>query len=329
MFKRLNTKVLIVSVVVLAILFAVSEFAGKKERSFRSVLIEADTSLIQKIQLRFPESNDIQLLREHNGWKVSGNGGTSYTTDPQVMQSILGQLVMMKPDRIAANSSEKWKSLQVDDSAAVRVDVYQSKNEPIASLFLGTISMSQQTGGQQQMMRQQQPDIKTFVRVKGDDRVYMVNGFLKMAYQPEISAYRNKKVLQLNTQDISRLEFSGSDSFVLSKAESGWLLNGQQAVDSTQMVNYLRELSRKFSTHFVDEGQVSGTMPFRELNITGNNFETVRLKAVPVADTTVNVAIQSSQNADAWFNGLQQELFEKLFPTADYFSADGSTPIGF
>jgi hypothetical protein len=323
MFKKLNSKVLIVVIALMAGLLVLSEYTGKKDRSFRSVLIAADTARISQVQISFPENNSIQLVREQNNWKVSEDGSASYTADPQVVQSILAQLVMMKPDRIAANSKDKWKSLQVDDSAAVRVDVFESGKEPLASLFLGNISMSQQPANQQ-MMRQQQPDIKTFVRVEGDERVYTVDGFLKMIYQPQLSSYRNKQVLQLNTQDISRLEFTGNDGFVLTKAENLWLLNGQKAVDSMQMVQYLRELSRKFSTHFVDSGMVSGTMPFRELNITGNNFESVKLKAIPVADTAVNFVLQSSQNPEAWFDGMQQDLFLKLFPNVEYFVAGES-----
>jgi hypothetical protein len=319
MFKKLNTKILIVAIVAMAGLLLIAEYTGKKDRSFRSVLIAADTALISKIEISFPESAGIQLLREHNNWKVSTRDGeTSYTADPQVVQSILAQLVMMKPDRIAANSKEKWKSLQVDDSAAVRVDVYQSKKQPLASLFLGNISVGQQPANQQ-MMQQQQPDIKTFVRVGGDERVYTVDGFLKMSYQPQLSAYRNKMLLQLNAQDISRLEFAGNNRFDLSKTESGWLLNGQQAVDSTRMAGYLRELSRKFSSHFVTSRQVEGTTPYTELNITGNNFEAVRLRAVPVADTNVVMALQSSQNPEAWFNGKQQDLYSTLFPGPDSF----------
>lgn len=304
-------------------LLLLSEYTGKKDRSFRSVLIAADTASISKVQIRFPESNSIQLVREQNSWKVSEDGSASYTADPQVVQSILAQLVMMQPDRIAANSKEKWKSLQVDDSAAVRVDVFKGGKEPLARLFLGNISMSQQPANQQ-MMGQQQPDIKTFVRVDDDERVYTVDGFLKMSYQPQLSSYRNKKVLQLNPQDISRLEFTGNSGFELSKSESGWRLNGQQAVDSMQMAQYLRELSRKFSTHFVDSNMVSGTMSFRELTITGNNFESVNLKAIPVVDTAVNFALQSSQNPEAFFDGMQQELYSKLFPGVEYFMASGS-----
>jgi hypothetical protein len=311
MFKKLNTTILIVLILVLGGLLLISEFTGKKERSFASELVAVDTAQVTALQIDFPkESTSVWLRRQGTIWQVESNG-KQYQADQQMIKRLLSTYVLMKPDRVAATNSEKWDAFEVSDSSAVAVTL-KAGEKVLGKIFYGKLAFSQPAGNQQ-MMRQQQPDVKTFVRVAGDDHVYAVEGFLKSSYQPDINSYRNKQLLQLNRADISNIRFEGSRNFDLQKQENNWML-GDLEVDSAFMVNYLRTLSRQNSSNFVEQALVSGKPFTDKLTISGSNFNPVEVIAWAVSDTLVGYVIHSSQNNDGYFNGAKNELYKKLFP---------------
>jgi len=316
MFKKLNTKILIIIVLVLGSLLLLSEFFGEKERSFASELIAVDTAQVTSLQIYFPkELKSIALKRDGTEWQVV-SGENQYQADQQVIKRLLSAFVLMKPDRVAATSSDKWDDFEVSDSTAVAVTI-KANEKVLGKVYYGKLAFSQPAGNQQ-MMRQQQPDVKTFVRVADDERVYAVEGFLKSSYQPDINSYRNKQLLQLNQTEISSIRFEGSRDFMLQKQENGWML-GDLEVDSVFMVTYLRNLSRQNSSNFVDQNLVS-SKPFTDkITISGSNFNPVAVNAWAVSDTLIGHVIQSSQNTEAYFNGNKNELYKKLFPTREEF----------
>ena len=121
MFKKLNTTILIVLILVLGGLLLISEFTGKKERSFASELVAVDTAQVTALQIDFPkESTSVWLRRQGTIWQVESNG-KQYQADQQMIKRLLSTYVLMKPDRVAATNSEKWDAFEVRDSSAVAV----------------------------------------------------------------------------------------------------------------------------------------------------------------------------------------------------------------
>ncbi|HOI31418.1 MAG: DUF4340 domain-containing protein [Bacteroidales bacterium] len=312
----MNSKILLVVVLVLGGLLVLSEFTGKKERSFASELIAVDTAQLTTLEIDFPRES-VSVLLQRNGtiWQVESDG-KQYQADQQMIKRLLSAYVLMKPDRVAATSSEKWHAFEVGDSTAVSVTLKADK-KVLGKVYYGKLAFSQPAGNQQ-MMRQQQPDVKTFVRVDGDERVYAVEGFLKSSYQPDINAYRNKQLLQLNQAEISSIRFEGSRNFNLQKQETSWTL-GDLEVDSAFMVTYLRNLSRQNSSNFVDQALVSGKAFTEKLTISGSNFNPVEVSAWVVSDTLIGHVIHSSQNKDGYFEGVKNDLYKKLFPSQEAF----------
>jgi hypothetical protein len=314
MFKKLNAKILIIVILILGGLLLLSEFTGKKDRSFASELIAVDTSQVTVLEIDFPkESTSVLLQRNGTIWQVESDG-KQYQADQQMIKRLLSAYVLMKPDRVAATNSEKWEAFEVGDSSAVAVTL-KAGEKVLGKVYYGKLAFSQPTGNQQ-MMRQQQPDVKTFVRVAGDDRVYAVEGFLKSSYQADINSYRNKQLLKLNQAEISSIRFEGSRNFNLQKQENSWML-GDLEVDSAFMVTYLRTLSRQNSSNFVDQALVS-SKPFTDkLTISGSNFKPVEVSAWAVSDTLIRHVLHSSQNSDGYFEGAKNDLYKKLFPSQE------------
>jgi hypothetical protein len=324
MFKKLNSKVLIIILIILGVIYYLSTLTSNNERSFREMVVAVDTAQVTDIEINSAKDNlQISLSKTgNNTWEVVGEGNR-YPADPNIVKSILGQFHEMKSLRLAAKNTDKWEAYEVSDSTGTRV-VVKDNNEELADLYIGKFSYSQppQGAGQQQMQQQQRGTMTSFVRLASEDEVYAVDGFLKMSYQADVNAYRNKSLVNVNKNDISKLQFDYPDrSITLSKEENQWMMNGQPA-DSANTVKYLNKIYRLTSSNFVDPStQKLGDATYK-LAIEGNNFSPVVLKAFPAADTTINFVVSSSVNPGAEFDGTKAKLYEKVFVDETAFLPD-------
>jgi hypothetical protein len=204
------------------------------------ILVAVDTASVSEIHIQIQSDNaDIKLVRNALAdWSVEANGNR-YGADYGVVKSILSQFQEMKPERIAATSKEYWGDFDITDSLAIRVTLSSGKKN-IADIYFGKFSYTQPPQGQMQM--QQQGKMTTFVRSAKDDRVYAVEGFLRMNYQKDVNSYRNKNLVSVNRDDIARLSFNYPDySFNVEKVDDRWMINGQPA-DSLKTLRYLSRI---------------------------------------------------------------------------------------
>lgn len=322
MFKKMNYKVLIILLVVLGALWAISEMCGDNERTFKSEIIDVDTTDVSSIVVVTPKSKeDIVLKRQGNDWLLT-SGGKKYNADPGIAKRIISQLNELKPERVAATSEDNWGKYEVTDTAATRVKLMDNGKE-LADIYVGKFSYSQppQNQGMPQMQRQQ-AKMTTYVRNAGEDEVYAVDGFLKMTLQADVNGYRNKFLVNANKDNINRISFDYPDQdFTAAKQDGRWVINGTMPADSTKMVRYLNKLSRTSSNHFVDnvDKPEQGT-PY-QVTIEGNNFNPIEVRAFP-ADTINQYLITSTQNRGAWFSGSKSNIFERIYTSEEALLPD-------
>ena len=315
MFKKLNSKVLIIILIVLGGIYYISTLTDNNDRSFRNVIVAIDTAQVTEIAINSTKDNlNIILSKTGNSdWEVA-SAGNKYPADKSIVQNILAQFSEMKPKRIAATSKFKWADFEVSDSTGTYV-ILKDGNEELTNIYIGKFSYTQPPqGAQQQQMQQQQRGIMTsFVRLADDDDVYAVEGFLKMSYQNDVNSYRNKSLANVNKDDISKLEFNYVDRKIsLSKEGTQWMMNGQPA-DSANTVKYLNKIYRLNSSNFVDQSTQKLSAATYKLSIEGNNFSPIEIQAFPAADTTIKYVVTSSVNPGAEFDGSKAKLFEKVF----------------
>ncbi|NCA87112.1 MAG: DUF4340 domain-containing protein, partial [Clostridia bacterium] len=316
MFKKLNVKTLVVILIILAAIYAIAEMAGGRDRSFRDVVVEIDTADVESIYIRMAgATSPVVLNRTAAGaWEVSGEGA-NYPADMGMVRNILSQFTLMKPERVAATTEKKWAEYELNDSLATRITL-KGNDEDLADLMIGKFSYTQppQTQAQQNPYQQQQRGKMTsFVRLTDETPVYAVDGFLKMAYQDNVNAYRNKSLLKVTIADISTLNYSYPDrSINLEKTDGRWMMNGKPA-DSAAMVKYLTKLSRLSNPGFVDPSVAKIGNATHRLSVEGSNFAPVVIEAFPVADTATRYVITSSANPGAEFDGSNARLFETIF----------------
>jgi hypothetical protein len=315
MFHKLNIKTLIIILIILVAAIVVIDMMGDKERSFRSEIIEVDTAGITSVLISIPKDQvEITLSRTggSSDWVVMAEGN-KYPADVSVVRNILSQLNDIKAERIAATSKDKWDQFEVSDSTGTRVILKDGKKE-VADLYVGKFSYTQPPqGAQQNPYQQQRGKMTSFVRLEDEKEVYAVDGFLKMSYQNDVNSYRNKNLVNVNKNDISKLTFNYPDNenFNLTKNNDQWLLNGQMA-DSTGMAKYLNKIYRLTSSNFVDPSTLKTSDATYRLHIEGNNFTPIDLWAYP-SDSITQYVITSSINTGAEFDGAKSKLFEKIF----------------
>ncbi|MFP4469605.1 MAG: DUF4340 domain-containing protein [Bacteroidales bacterium] len=324
MFKKLNTKTLVIILVILVAIYFLADYLGNRERSFRSTVVDVDTTRVTDIYIHMPkEAMDVHLNKTAPGeWQVSA-GADAFAADQNVVKNILGQFAEMKPKRVAAVSSDRWEQYEVSDSTATRVVLKNEDNE-LADLYIGKFSYSQSEQAQAQNPYQQQRGTMTsFVRLADEDKVFAVDGFLKMSYQKDINSYRNKSLVNVNKDDISRVVFDYPvQDFTLSREQEKWMLDGM-AADSAKMVKYLNTIARLNSSSFVDPSTSKTGDATHVVRIEGNNFSPVELKAFPTSDTLINYVVTSSKNPGAEFDGSKAQLYDKVFVSQSELLPDG------
>ena len=316
--KFLNTKTLIILLVILAGILIITQVTEKEDRTFKSQLVEIDTSKVTKIKILPKAGSDdpeITFTRTGQEWKLEADG-EFYKPDESSIKNIMTELLRMRTQRVSATSSDKWKELEVTDSTASRVKLF-SGDEVLTDLYIGKFSYTQ-APQQQNPYQRQQARMFTNIREAGEETVYVVEGFIKMNIQPNVDSYRAKTLVSVPKEDLTKLTFDyPGETFVLNKQDGYWFLDGQQA-DSLETSRYLQKFVRLTSSNFADEVEPVTDSPTHTITIEGNNIVPVELQVFP-ADTVHEYVITSSLIPDTKYSGKKSKLFERIFVPRDEF----------
>lgn len=326
MFKKLNIRTLLVVFVLLLAMVAIIEYSNSKkgDRSFRDQVLSFEEDKVTEIVITDFKNQGEQLTlekAENDRWKVL-TGEKEYNGDGTRINELLSQLNGMEPISIVATTEEQWKEYEVTDSVALLVSLKEEGKE-LADLYIGKFSYKQPQGQTQNPYQRRRGEMTSYVRVDGEERVFAVEGFLRMNFNPEPTAYRDKTVIASNQSNWTKLEFSypSDSSFTLNNQENNWMVDGL-AADSSNTASYLSNVSNLTSSSFVSEDELTANAPTHQLTINGVNLPApIEIKAFPASsqDTVNNYYITSSENKGTYFAGNKQDLFDKIFKSKDNF----------
>ena len=290
---------------------------NKGERSFKSELFTVDSAKVTLITI-YPKkkiNTPLTIVKTGKSWEIKADNKT-YPPDTSVIQRILGALGKAVPERVAGTGQSSWKSFEITDSAATHVIVEQAGNK-VADFRIGKISFSQDNS-RPAYGRNQNISIKSHIRVTGDDRVYVVDGFLSMMFGDQPSMYRNRGVINVDKSRLTRLTFvyPGDSSFMLVKNGAHWLLN-DQPVDSAKTENYLNSIRSAMNSEFAEDGTWPVTFPY-SLKIEGNDMTAIEVQGA-VNPEPKKYFVKSSFNPSAVFGSASPGLFNQVFPGKDKF----------
>ena len=223
MFKKLNIKALLIILFILVGVVIIINLTGKKERTFRSKVIDFDSGLITEMKVYNPKNPDIIIVNmpEDGIWEVS-YGEKTYYADRVALENMMLMLADMKTLRIAATSEDKWEDYHVTEESAVRVELIQD-NDVIGDLMIGKFSYKMQE--QTDPMQQQKATMTSYLRHVDEDAVYAVEGIIRMNFTSGIEFFRKKELVGMNKDEISKVSFNYPDhSFSIQRSGNSWML---------------------------------------------------------------------------------------------------------
>ncbi|MBN1198630.1 MAG: DUF4340 domain-containing protein [Bacteroidales bacterium] len=316
----MNNKILISILLSLAVIVAAVWIydSRKGERSFRSELVEIDPGNVTAISI-YPSgasAQEIRLEKVGDTWNVV-QGEKTYPADTAYISRIIHSFMEAKPERVAGMDKNSWGEFMVTDTSGTRV-VIEEDGDVAADLRVGRVSFSQ---SQQNQMygRNQNPDIKSHVRVAGDDKVYLVNGFLSLLFQNHPSAYRNKVICRFDENQPVRFTFTypGDSSFVLAKTSTGWMVDELPA-DSLEVISFLRSVAKSSGNDFAPDEVIHGLSFTDRVKIEGDNTEVIDIEGIK-ADTSNLFYVRSSANPEAVFKFTNPTLYHRIFTSKGKF----------
>jgi hypothetical protein len=304
MFKKLNTKTLIILLVVFGglVLFNKLYHAKKSESTFREMFVTIDTSIVTEIRI-YPQAEqgkEIKITKNGSRWDLSRDKFTT-VADSNAVRSLLATFAELKSVSLGGTDKSSWKDLQVTDSAGTKINFTTSDNQKF-NIVIGKFGYNNQTRNG-----------ITYVRHADEEATYAVQGFLSFSVNQGFNSWRNKVLVHGDKNNWTNLTFTypADSSFALNKSGSSWTVNGQPA-DSSKTEQYLSQLMNLQSSGFVDNYSPSSTPAFT-LSISGNNQSApITVQAYP-ADSTQKFIYHSSINPDAYFSESQSNFTDRLF----------------
>lgn len=313
MFRKINQKTLLIIFAALALVAVIVVLYDnhKGERSFKSELFVVDSAAVTSINVYPKEKGkqSLKLSKAGKGWDVI-IGSKRYPADSAVIRNILHTLAHLTPERVAGTERSSWKAFEITDSASAHVVVEQG-GKVSADFRTGKMSFSQDRG-RQNYGGGQNMTVKSHIRVAGDDRVYVVDGWLSMMFPDNPAQFRNRLVIRFDKNLVTKLTFvyPGDSSFVLARNGTKWSVNGQPA-DSASTEKYLSSVATTMGSEFADEGAIFPSYRYT-LKIEGNNMPLIEVNGA-IDEGSKKYYLRSTANRDAIFGSATPQLFNQVF----------------
>jgi hypothetical protein len=311
MFKKSNFKNLLIVFGILLILVLITHFFKNRgnESNFNSKPVMVDTAKVSAIIIKPKQGKDeIKISRAGNRWTIEYKG-KNIRPDKQAIEAMLNELINIQADHIAGTDKSDWLTYEVTDTSSIHVRVEQ-EGKKVTDFLIGKFSY------------QQNPQkFTSYLRMEGEDEIYAVQGFLSMTFGRGISELRDKTVVDLNPNFITRVTFTypADSSFVLEKINNRWNIPGMDA-DSTKSASFVNTLVHLNSYDILPDPAMQGKLLY-SVKIEGNNIQPVLLNAFE-SDTTIKRVITSSLNPDVQFHGTRGDIFRQIFASKKNFAKD-------
>ncbi len=208
------------------------------------------------VVIRLP-ADTIRLERGTEGsWSVNG-----FTASPDAVTTLLGALGEPTAGELIAQNPSSHERMGVDDSSATHLAVRRGDQ------LLGEVLV----GAQGRSFR------SAYMRLPGQDDVYLVEGELVPLVGREVNEWRDKRIVVVEPDSIGEIDVErGRIRYTLERQDSVWSLADGGAVDSAR-VERLVEAFRTVEAQgaaFATPAQADSadfTQPERRVRLVGTN----------------------------------------------------------
>ncbi len=308
MFNKFSNKklVIIFGILLLIVAYMFVLDSNPNEATFRKDIIDINKDDVTSISI-FPRVNnhkEVKLFKQGNDWKTTMGSGKTVKVSKEKVDGLLNVISQIKPKRVAAKNSDKWAQYQVDTSGT-QVKVYEDGDLTL-DIIVGRYSFKQPR------------TMNSYVRLTDEDNVYEVNGILSITFNHESNYFRDFHLVFDSDDNWNKITFTypGDSSFVLTKKDNDWLINGQ-VTDSAKTVNYLSSLSSLTNSNFEDNPDNSALRKASyTITIESKDKGTFTLTSF---GTDESALIHSSMRPEVYFRAGSKGFLNNTFVGANHF----------
>lgn len=304
----MNIRKLSLLFIILLGVWSTIEYTGTKTiQNFETDLIRIDTAKVSIIKI---EPNDkkkaaITLQRNINAQWLATKETVTVVANKRAIDTVLNHIQLIQTKEVAARKKEKWSNFEVDKTNGTRIKIY-SENKLIEEFLVGSYHFNQET-----------KEELSFVRIKGEEEVYAIDGLLSKYLRQEFNAYRNKRLLKINQENITAISLTNQNREVQSfiKNNDQWTKDSL-VIDPTLIRNYLLDIEVVNGNNFVDEiDPITYSIPkYRTLLISRENMpQPIIITCYRDEAKKPPYIIHSSENPESYFKSEESDLFQKIF----------------
>lgn len=174
---------------------------SKRDTDIPSIDLEKDD--ISSLEITRPKEEPVILSRIDGEWRVTAP--IDADADQANVDSALSRLAELQIVRVVADRPENYERLQVDDSNAVEVQA-KDGTQMLADLKIGKYASGM-----------------TMVRVDDRPEVFGASGSLRYAFDRDLKAWRNRKIVSLESAQVQSIRFQNSHgAFEFERDQDGW-----------------------------------------------------------------------------------------------------------
>lgn len=320
MSKRFDNKRLLYlfsGLIVILILTVVIKIP-KEKATFKSYIVDFDTSAVYKIILnnRISNGNVIEFNRSNSKWTVQ-QGKIVAATQQGAVDNIFGEVLNIKPQSLAAINKSRWSEFELTDSLATRIKFLNNKGKILADIMIGKLDLKQADkpiGGYSGNNVQ----ITSYVRLYNGKEVYAVDGLIPFSFNIKFEDWRDRTLIRSDKNDIMNIHFRypADSSYILSKKDSVWYA-GKLRADSATVADYLNSLSLMYGQEFKD-GFKPVLNPVYQMLVDGNNSLSFSVKCYE-GESADEYILNSSLNPDVYYASKKNGTFNQLFKPQSHF----------
>ncbi len=231
--KNRNLTLIIILIVLIVIAYLLTERPGEKTLTKPKVLVEIDTSKIDKIWI-FNEFGEIQTERKSDAWMVTKP--IEYPASIYKINSVLMQLDNIIIISEVTRKKERFHVYGID-SNSVQVKIF-SKGKLDAHLILGNNADN---------------PMETFVKKQNEDIVYLVKAPMSFIFNVPLKDWRLRTIIDLAYNRPKEILFRNKkESFSINLIDSIWKIDKNTA-DTNKVIEFINRLSPLETDFFEDE----------------------------------------------------------------------------
>ena len=310
-----NRLLLIIFASGLLLFFAGKFIRGTRTASFDPLITSVDTNTVDHIKFVSGGTikEEFELKRSGKTWEAI-RGDNKVTADSVRVKTLLTPLSNLNASRVVTTETAKYAEYEITDEQAGRVTIWEG-NKQVADILVGGFRFDQATR-----------TASSYVRKSDRPEVYVIDGFAGMGLKARFDQFRNKQLLNVKPEDVTKLEWSDAvgNKQVLQKEDGAWYYAGMEALDSTSFDAFLSALVATQGSSLSDLSSTDGLTLAEKLSITGNNMtQPTIISAYAQADTLSPFLIHSTFNPMSIFNSDSVGLYKRIFADLRQFWPDG------